>query len=424
MKVCEKRAATAVRIQRSPDICRNFTSEGLARMKVLQIGASWFGYQLSGLERYYTELVSHLPLLGLEVTGVVYELKKAPNIEGLSLVSFGTQDKSLARKFLDQRRIVKSHLNNGIDLVVSHCTPSLFPSLRHLGQKPLICHFHGPRYLERTVEGASAISVQLSKYIEHKVYARADHIITLSHYMKRVLMETYAFSEQRISVIPGGVNIDRFKPTLSRGEARRRLGLTLDRPIFLTVRRLARRMGLHNLIDAMGEVARAHRGALLLIAGKGALRAELEEHIASKHLSANIQILGAITDETLPLLYRAADFSIVPTISYEGFGLILLESLASGTPVLGTPVGAIPEVLAPLSQSLLLEDTSYRHIAEGVGEVLSGRRKLPSMEACQRYATENYAWPIVVSKINVLYQDVVGRRIGIKQSEFGFTHCR
>jgi glycosyltransferase involved in cell wall biosynthesis len=376
-------------------------------MKVLQIGASWLSYQFSGLERYYAELVARLPCLGAEVTGLVYELKDSPVVPGLELISFGTQHKSVARQFFDQRRIVKQYLGDGRDLVVAHCTPSLFPSLKHLGDIPLVCHFHGPRYLERVVEGANAISVWLSKYIEHKVYARAQHVITLSHYMKRILVETYAFPEEHISVIPGGVNTDQFKSTLSRGEARRRLGLTLDRPIILTVRRLEARMGLHNLIDAMGEVVRAQSDALLLIAGKGPLRNELEQHIVAKHLSANIRTLGAVTDEALPLLYQAADFSIVPTINYEGFGLILLESLASGTPVLGTPVGAIPEVLAPLSQSLLLENTSPRHIAEGIGEVLSGRRKLPSTEACERYAIENYAWPIIASNVHAVYGSVL-----------------
>ena len=376
-------------------------------MKLLQIGASWLSYQFSGLERYYAELVARLPRLGTEVTGLVYELKDSPVVPGLKLISFGTQDKSVARQFLDQRRIVKQCLGNGLDLVVSHCTPSLFPALKHLGDIPLICHFHGPRYLERVVEGANAVSVRLSKYIEHKVYARAQHVIALSHYMKHILAETYAFPEDRISVIPGGVNTDQFKHTLSRGEARRRLGLTLDRPIILTVRRLEARMGLHNLIDAMGQVVRANSDALLLIAGKGPLRKELEQHIVAKHLSANIRTLGVVTDEALPLLYQAADFSIVPTINYEGFGLILLESLASGTPVLGTPVGAIPEVLAPLSQSLLLENTSPRHIAEGIAEVLSGRRKLPSTEACERYAIDNYAWPIIASNVHAVYGSVL-----------------
>jgi glycosyltransferase involved in cell wall biosynthesis len=377
-------------------------------MKLLQIGASWFSYQFSGLERFYTALVTHLPPLGMEVIGIVYELKEPPKIEGLKLVSFGTQNKSLVRKYLDQRRIVRSYLNNEIDLVVSHCTPSLFPSLSHLGHKPLICHFHGPRYLERGVEGANAISVQLSKYIEFKVYARTDHAITLSQYMKRVLVETYGFPEWKISVIPGGVDIDQFKQCLSRAEARRRLDLAQDRPILLAVRRLERRMGLHNLIDAMTEVVRSHSDALLLIAGKGTLRDELEQHIKSADLAANVRMLGAVSDQVLPVLYRAADFSIVPTTAYEGFGLILVESLASGTPVLGTPQGAIPEVLRPLSASLLLESAAPQHLAEGIREVLTGERGLPSIEMCEKYAAENYAWPLIVSKVRDVYRDVVG----------------
>src|SRR3989442_13473874 len=200
-------------------------------MKLLQLGSSWFSYQFSGLERYYAELVTHLPALGLAVVGIVYELKESPEVEGLKLVSFGTQNKSLFRKFLDQRRIVKDYLREGFDLIVSHCTPSVFPSLSHLGRKPLICHFHGPRYLERIVERANTISVQLSKYIEHKAYARSEHIITLSQYMKRVLVETYACPEERISVIPGGFTVDQCKHPIDRQEALVRRELPLGRPI-------------------------------------------------------------------------------------------------------------------------------------------------------------------------------------------------
>jgi glycosyltransferase involved in cell wall biosynthesis len=379
-------------------------------MKLLQIGASWFSYQFSGLERYYAELVTRLPALGLEVVGLAYELKEAPQVDGLKLVSFGTQHQSLARKFLHQRRIVKNYLRDGIDLVISHCTPSVFPALRHLGCSPLICHFHGPRYLERTMEGANAISVQLSKYIEHKVYARAEHIITLSHYMNRVLMETYAFPEERISVIPGGVNIDQFKQRLSRQEARVQLALPLDRPIILTVRRLEQRMGLHNLIEAMSEVVRTHPDVLLLIAGKGTLQNELDQHIRSESLAVNVRMMGAVSDQMLPLLYRAVDFSIVPTTAYEGFGLILVESLAAGTPVLGTPVGAIPEVLSPLSESLLLESASAQHISQAICQVLLGQRILPSMQVCEDYAVANYAWPAIIRKVHTVYEDVLGTR--------------
>jgi glycosyltransferase involved in cell wall biosynthesis len=144
----------------------------------------------------------------------------------------------------------------------------------------------------------------------------------------------------------------------------------------------------------------------------GPFRNDLEQHIASKHLSANVRTLGAVTDEALALLYRATDFSIVLTISYEGFGLTLLESLASGTPVLGTPVGAIPEVLCPLSSSLVLESAAPQDLAQGIHEALTGKRVLPTTELCEAYAADNYAWPIVVSKINRVYQDVLGTRSG------------
>ena len=114
-------------------------------MKVLQIGASWLSYQFSGLERYYAELVTRLPSLGTQVTGLVYELKNAPEVKGLNLISFGTQDKNVVLQYSDQRRLIKNHFNSDIDIVVSHCTPSVFPSLDDIEHKPLVCHFHGPR---------------------------------------------------------------------------------------------------------------------------------------------------------------------------------------------------------------------------------------------------------------------------------------
>jgi len=377
-------------------------------MKVLQIGASWFSYQFSGLERYYAELVTRLPSQGTDVVGVIYELKDVPSIEGLRLVSFGSQNKSIVRQFLDQRRILKGCLWDNPDLVVSHCTPSLFPSLNQLGRRPLVCHVHGPRYMERIVEGANPFSIRLSKYIEQRVYARSDHFITLSQYMKQVLVDAYGIQEATISVVPGGVSVEKFKQSISRREARRHLDLPSDRPIVLAVRRLERRMGLSNLIAAIAEIAQTQPEVLLLIAGKGSLRSELDKDILSRNLSSNIRMMGAVSDQLLPWVYRAADFSVVPSTDYEGFGLTLIESLASGTPVLGTPVGAIPEVLCPLSQSLLLEGTSAQCLVAGILEVLSGHRILPSMNSCEEYATKNYAWPIITQKVHRVYRNILG----------------
>ena len=169
-------------------------------------------------------------------------------------------------------------------------------------------------------------------------------------------------------------------------------------------------MGLHNLIEAISEVVRSYPDVLLLIAGKGRLKNELNTHIFSKNLTANIYMMGAVNDQVLPLLYRAADFSIVPSTAYEGFGLILVESLASGTPALGTPVGAIPEVLGPLSDSLLLEGISPLYLCNGIREVLSGERLMPRKQACEDYAAANYAWPIVTRRVDAVYRKVLDSR--------------
>ena len=376
-------------------------------MKVLQIGSSWISYKFSGLERYYTDLVTALPALGPEVTGFAYELNDPPAIPGLNMVSFGTLEKSYLQMFRDQRRILRDYVNAEVDLVVSHCTPSVFPSLTQLGRLPLVCHFHGPRYLERRVEGANPLSVQLSRFIENRVYRRTCHAITLSHYMKTILVEHYDFPQDRISVVPGGVDIRHFRQSISRRDARLQLHLPADRPILITVRRLERRMGLTNLVQAMADVVRQHPEALLLIVGKGSLKNELGTQVESLGLSKNIRLMGAVSDRDLPVLYRAAEFSIVPSTSYEGFGLVLTESLAAGTPVLGTPTGAIAEVLAPLSASLLLESASAHHIGEGISSVLAGKRVLPGTLECENYAELNFAWASIAGKIYDVYQCVL-----------------
>jgi glycosyltransferase involved in cell wall biosynthesis len=167
-------------------------------------------------------------------------------------------------------------------------------------------------------------------------------------------------------------------------------------------------MGLHNLVEAISEVVRRHPDVFLLIAGKGMLQHELDQHIQSRNLSSNIRMMGAVSDQILASLYRAVDFSVVPTTAYEGSGLILVESLAAGTPVLGTPIGAIPEVLGPLSESLLFESPSAQHLSEGICEALSGKRLLPCMGACEEYAAVNYAWPTITRKVYAVYEHVLG----------------
>ncbi len=85
----------------------------------------------------------------------------------------------------------------------------------------------------------------------------------------------------------------------------------------------------------------------------------------------------------------------------------MVESLAAGTPVLGTPIGGIPEILRPFSEDLVFESYNSEQLATGIIEALSGDRTLPSSQACLEYVQENYHWQIITQKIKLVYQSAL-----------------
>src|SRR5438105_14076750 len=113
-------------------------------------------------------------------------------------------------------------------------------------------------------------------------------------------------------------------------------------------------MGLDILVEAWAIVVRAHQDAVLALVGDGESRGSLERMALQLGLSDNIRFLGKVDDRELVHWYRAADVSVIPSVALEGFGLVILESLACGTPVIGTDVGGIPEALRPLAPTLIV----------------------------------------------------------------------
>jgi glycosyltransferase involved in cell wall biosynthesis len=201
--------------------------------------------------------------------------------------------------------------------------------------------------------------------------------------------------------------MSRFNLSLSKSQAREQLGWPQDRRIIFTARRLSKRMGLENLISAMKEVSHRYPDVLLLIAGKGDLKEALNAQIEALGLTHHVNLLGYVSDPQLNLTYRAAHLAVIPTLALEGFGLIVLEALASGTPIMGTPIGGIPEILRPFSEDLVFESASVSDIRLGLLEALSGERMLPSEQACIDYIYKNYTWPVITQRIKSIYEKVI-----------------
>jgi glycosyltransferase involved in cell wall biosynthesis len=383
-------------------------------LRVLEIGKSVFSpTNGGGLERMFDGLMRHLPAAGIDAHGLVADSVPSPYVSDFphDLID---ESASLPKRLGAFRRTFRSILDSrSVDLVAGHFALYTAPVLDLLRDLPLVIHFHGPWGLESGAEGESWINVQSKLVLERLVYRRARHFIVLSEAFRDVLTEHYGIPSSRISIIPGGVDIDQFSGVSSQNEARLRSHLPIGSPIAVSVRRLARRMGLEHLIEAWAEICGRHPDALLLIAGKGPLHSELQAQILRLGLEENVRLLGFVPDAELPLLYRAADVTVLPTVALEGFGLTTVESLAAGTPPLVTPVGGLPEVVRGLDSRLILRDASVASLVEGLSSALSNPGRLPSASACQAFARAHYSWPVIANKTKTVYESVRENSVGL-----------
>jgi len=223
---------------------------------------------------------------------------------------------------------------------------------------PSLYSFYSPAPLEyRSRQGmtarhrtglAGATGTALLWAIERACLKRARLVHVLSDFSADQLRKLYAVPRERIVRIRGAAATERFKPAPDRGAVRCALGLSADRPLLLTVRNLEARMGLDTLLDAMARLKARCPRVVLLIGGAGSLRGTLEAQSQALGLADHVKFLGFVPDAELPRYYQAADLFVLPTRELEGFGLVTVEALACGTPVLGTPVGATPEILRAL----------------------------------------------------------------------------
>ena len=377
-------------------------------MKTLQIGMGWFRDRPGGLNRYYYDCANYFPIAKIQFDGLVAGEINVKSDSQRKVTAFAASDCSLWKRWLGVRSSFgELTLQRDYDLIVSHFAFYTFPLLNILKDRPLVTHFHGPWALESGVEANKSLAVKVKKWLEKKVYQRSQQFIVLSKTFRDILHQEYDVPLKQINVIPGGVDLKRFNIDESKADARHKLGWSSDKTIIFCIRRLAKRMGLENLVAAMAEVCKHYPNTMLYIGGKGELADTLQSQIDALGLKENIKLLGYVADEDLPLCYRAANFSLVPTVALEGFGLIVIESLAAGTPVLGTPIGGIPEILLPFSSDLVFASPDSKDLAQGIIEALSGKRQLPSDESCLNYVKANYTWEVIVPQIEAVYRQAI-----------------
>ncbi len=311
-------------------------------------------------------------------------------------------------------RLVKKLQACSFDVVYVH-NPFQMLGLRSVPSSvPLVYTFYAPRLIEIEVDARRGKYGLLTLFLgavkpfirmaERQSLRQANVILVRSQFMIGQMQRLCGNGEHgRITLVPLGVDTISFGFANDVKTAREALGLSTDRSILLTVRRLVGRMGLENLIDAMVLVVSQHPQVLLLIGGKGYLEDELREQVRRRGLERHVRLMGFIPEEKLPAYYQAADLFVLPTAALEGFGLATIEALSCGTPVIATPVGANPEVIGPLGSEFLCKDATAQALAERINWWLDRGVPAETRQACREYCVSRFAVESVVTFLEDIF---------------------
>jgi glycosyltransferase involved in cell wall biosynthesis len=381
-----------------------------APIRVLQTGLHWLGSGAGGLDRVFHDMAQALPACGVEVRGLVVSPHDAAEQTGGRIQTFAPAGAGMIGRLAGARqRIGALAADRAFDVIAPHFAFHVATALDRLGSVPMVAHFHGPWAAESALEGAGRLSATAKRWLETRVYRRATKIIVLSEAFGELAARQYGIATDKICIVPGAVALSRFDHGYTSAEARQHLDWPRDRPILLSVRRLAPRMGLDRLIAAMQAVVRAVPEALLFIAGRGIMEAALRAQVLEAGLERHVRFLGFVPDQDLALAYTAADLNIVPSIALEGFGLSAAEALAAGTPSLVTPVGGLPEVVCGLSANLVLASSETDAIASGIIAALRGDIALPGAVACRSFAAQHFHITRAAAQTAAIYRQALGR---------------
>jgi glycosyltransferase involved in cell wall biosynthesis len=394
-------------------------------MKLLIATSQWFPDYRGGTARVVRTTAEGLARRGHEVLVV------APRAEGepVETVENGVAVRRVVRRtplprtvtdIYELRRALVAARAEEFDVIVAHGDICTDAALSIRPRPPIALVFHASAAREsrhRRSLGLPPLEMLRSLALQPLLHAfgrlalrRADRVLVLSEFSRNLVMETDADVGPRTRVVGGGVDTEVFSPGSARESLRAHVGLGPGEILLMTARRLVGRMGIELLIDGVRELNRRGFHGRLVIAGDGELRADLEARRDRVGLGRSIRFLGRISDRELRDWYRAADLFVLPTLAYEGFGMVTAEALACGTPVVGTDVGATAEILGQLDDRLLVRRLDARSLATAIERALDLEQ--PALRARSRnFALGRLSWDLVLEHWEGVLRELTDERM-------------
>jgi len=234
---------------------------------------------------------------------------------------------------------------------------------------------------------------------EREVVGSCDRIIASTAREREELVKYYSASPDKITIIPCGVNLDLFKP-IDKEIARKELGLNHQK-VILFVGRIEPVKGMEQLLGALTYIEGEKPPLLIVVGGDEHSQGQvqvLQRMAKDLRIEDRVAFVGSVAQEKLPLFYSAADICAIPSY-YESFGMVALESLACGTPIVATNVGNMGSIIRHGGIGRIARDNSPHNLASEISGLLSQREDKAQHIKTRRNRMTEFGWANIADMI-------------------------
>lgn len=388
-------------------------------MRILMLAWEYPPHTVGGMGRHVTELSAALQGRGFEVhiitpllrggaareitpEGVQVHRVQAPHMEGYDFIAFVQQTNAA----LERAAITLQDEIGEINLV--HCHDWLVAgtavALKHAWHRPIIATIHATERGRQQGYIGNGHSDQINN-LEWWLTYEAWRLITCSHFMASQVQSYFNAPRDKIDVVPNGVHIlpSLFKSESERQRFRRRF-VADDQPLVYYVGRVVFEKGVHVLLDSWPQVLEACPGARLVIAGTGDYLEQVKLQARSLSISESVFFTGFISDGDRDRLYRVANVAAFPSL-YEPFGIVALEAMAAGCPVVVAQTGGLAEVVTLHETGLTVYPNDPASLAWGITHTLLHPEWAEQrVENALREVRELYNWSQIAEATGAIYE--------------------
>lgn len=262
-------------------------------------------------------------------------------------------------------------VNSGVDVFYIHMPECCLPFLNNRKDIPVIYQKHGsanPVAKSKFIYGRTILFRKFYEYVLQLIYKKAQWIIAIDRLTHKEIIKNRG--KKRTSLLMNAVDMKKFFPNgVARNQARKRFALKEYEHAILFVGRIEKAKGPELLLDCIPWLKEREYPFHIFFAGEGTYKTYLENTVMKRNFNASVTFLGHVRYEVLPLLYNMSDVLVLPSET-EGAPMVILESLACGTPVVASNVGAIPDLVADGINGIVLDDLSAENLAYGIIEIL------------------------------------------------------